>query len=92
MLARALRSREYALETGKFVLAGYLGLTEGTLPERIVFPELEFPEETSLPAVEVYLDQALAARGGKAGKKMRTPLNLRKKNTAGRMENGRDLW
>ena len=58
----ALRSREYALQTGKFVLAGYLGLTEGTLPERIVFPELEFPEETYLPAVEVYLDQALAAR------------------------------
>ncbi|MBQ4107090.1 MAG: TolC family protein [Lentisphaeria bacterium] len=58
----ALRAREYAVLTGKFVLAAYLGLTDGTLPDRIIFPELAFPEEEYLPDVTVYLDQALASR------------------------------
>lgn len=58
----ALNEAEYALKANKYILAGYFGLTDGTLPDTVRFPEISKPSEEILPSVSVYLDTALANR------------------------------
>ena len=53
---------DYNIKAALYVLAGYLGLSDGTIPDKVEFPPIAMPEAPALPAVEVYLDQALANR------------------------------
>lgn len=60
--SRDLIEAEYSLKAGKYVLAAYFGLTDGTLPDRVAFQPAEMPSaETVLPE-DAYLDMALADR------------------------------
>ncbi len=52
----------YNIAAGRFVLAGYLGLTDGTLPDWVTLPDAEAPDFKILPDVGIYIDQALANR------------------------------
>lgn len=52
----------YNIKARLYVLAGYLGLTDGTIPETVKFPPVKMPESNYNASVEVYLDQALANR------------------------------
>ena len=52
----------YNIKANKYILAGYLGLTDGTIPEHIEFPDITMPEDVFLPNVEFYIDQALKNR------------------------------
>ncbi len=53
---------DYTIKANKYVLAGYLGLTDGTLPDSLEFPAADTPENQPLANVEVYIDQAIAGR------------------------------
>lgn len=52
----------YTIKANLYVLAGYLGLTDGTIPESIKFPPMTMPENEYPAGIDVYLDQALANR------------------------------
>lgn len=58
----SLYASELAYAQSKYVLAGLLGLTEGTIPNEIQFPEMPSPDGEYLADITVYLDQALANR------------------------------
>jgi len=53
---------EYNIRAAKYVLAGTLGITDGTIPETVSFEEIRMPENEVLADVTVYLDSALANR------------------------------
>lgn len=53
---------DYSIQSALYVLAGYLGLTDGTIPAAVKFPAIAMPATPILPAIEVYMDQALANR------------------------------
>lgn len=59
---RTLRNVKYNFEANKYILAGYLGLTSGTLPEDLKFQEIKMPDSKILMSPELYLDNALANR------------------------------
>ncbi len=52
---------QHSLESDKYVLAGYLGITDGTIPENVTFPEIQ-AKDIILANVEIYLDEALQNR------------------------------
>ena len=52
----------YNIKANLYILAGYLGLTDGTIPETVKFPPAAMPEERYMANVETYLDQAIANR------------------------------
>ena len=57
-----LYSANYSLASSKYALAALMGLTEGTIPDDIEFPE-ELPSDGEMLADEsVYLDAALSNR------------------------------
>ena len=53
---------EYNIRSAKYVLAGTLGITDGTIPDSVEFDEVTMPENEVLADVTVYLDSALANR------------------------------
>ena len=53
---------EYNIRAAKYVLAGTLGITDGTIPDSVAFEEIRLPENERLADVTVYLDSALANR------------------------------
>ena len=53
---------EYNIRSAKYVLAGTLGITDGTIPDTVSFDEVTMPEKEVLADVTVYLDSALANR------------------------------
>ncbi len=53
---------EYNIRSAKYVLAGTLGITDGTIPDSVAFDEVTMPEKEVLADVTVYLDSALANR------------------------------
>lgn len=53
---------EHTIASTKYVLAGYLGLTDGNIPESVKFPRAKMPEAENLLEISAYLDQALANR------------------------------
>ena len=53
---------EYNIRAAKYVLAGTLGITDGTIPDSVTFDEVTMPEKEVLADVTVYLDSALANR------------------------------
>ncbi len=58
----SLINAEYSYNTNKYVLAGLLGLTEGTIPSSVKFPTMPTEDNDVLADVAVYLDTALANR------------------------------
>ncbi|MBE6403331.1 MAG: TolC family protein [Lentisphaerae bacterium] len=52
----------YTIKANLYVLAGYLGLTDGTIPESIKFPAISMPAGEYTASLDIYLDQALANR------------------------------
>ena len=58
----SLIAADYQYEVAIYALAQLMGYPEGTLPEHVVFPEGYQTEFADLPAVEIYLDAALANR------------------------------
>lgn len=52
----------YTIKANLYVLAGYLGLTDGTIGEKVKFPAIRMPEDGYTASIDVYLDQALANR------------------------------
>ena len=57
-----LISAQYTYAYNKYALAALLGLTDGTIPDEVKFPEMPSPEGDVLPDISVYLDTALANR------------------------------
>ena len=53
---------EYNIRAAKYVLAGTLGITDGTIPDSVAFDEVKMPENEVLADVTTYLDSALANR------------------------------
>jgi outer membrane protein TolC len=53
---------EYNIRAAKYVLAGTLGITDGTIPDEVAFDDVSLPENRVLADVTVYLDSALANR------------------------------
>ena len=53
---------EYNIRAAKYVLAGTLGITDGTIPDTVAFEDAVMPEKEVLADVTVYLDSALANR------------------------------
>ena len=53
---------EYNIRAAKYVLAGTLGITDGTIPDTVAFDEVKMPENETLADVTVYLDSALSNR------------------------------
>ena len=53
---------EYNIRSAKYVLAGTLGITDGTIPDSVAFEEVTMPENEVLADVTLYLDSALANR------------------------------
>lgn len=58
----SLIAADYQYEVAIYALAQLMGYPEGTLPEHVTFPEGYQTEFAELPAVEIYLDAALANR------------------------------
>ncbi len=52
----------YTIKANLYVLAGYLGLTDGTIPETVKFPPIAMTPNNYTAGIDVYLDQALANR------------------------------
>jgi len=52
----------YNIKASLYVLASYLGLTDGTIPESVKFPAIKMPEDEYTASIDTYLDQALANR------------------------------
>ena len=57
-----LYTAQYAFASSKYSLAQLMGLTEGTIPETVKFPDVPSPDGELLAALPVYLDAALANR------------------------------
>ncbi len=57
-----LIAAQYSYAYNKYALAALLGLTDGTIPDEVQFPEMPSAEGDVLPDVSVYLDTALANR------------------------------
>ncbi len=53
---------EYNIKVNKYILAGYLGLIDGTIPAAVQFPEVKMPKDKQILSVTMYIDQALANR------------------------------
>lgn len=53
---------DYTIKANLYVLAGCLGLTDGTIPDTVKFPPVKMPESNYTANVELYLDQAIANR------------------------------
>ena len=53
---------EYNIRSAKYVLAGTLGITDGTIPDTVAFEEVTLPVNENIEDVTVYLDTALANR------------------------------
>lgn len=53
---------EYQYQIALYALAVLMGYPEGTLPPSIKFPEVRSTKLSDLPAVDIYLDNALANR------------------------------
>ena len=58
----SLVNAQYSYAANKYVLAGLLGLTDGTIDEKVKFPEMPSAEGEVLPDVTIFLDTALANR------------------------------
>ncbi len=58
----SLIAADYQYEVAIYALAQLMGYPEGTLPSHIKFPEDYKTQFAELPAVEIYLDAALANR------------------------------
>ncbi len=58
----ALIQIDYNIKSGKYVLAGYLGLVDGTLPDYVALSKIGKPKYEDLPDISVYLDAALTSR------------------------------
>ena len=67
---------DYQYEVAVYALAQLMGYQEGTLPSHIKFPEEYKTQFAELPAVEIYLDAALANRPDLKG--YREKLNVAK--------------
>ena len=52
----------YTIKANLYVLAGYLGLTDGTIPATVKFPPIKMPDDEYTANIDIYLDQALANR------------------------------
>lgn len=50
------------IKANNYVLAGLLGLTDGTIPESVKFPGITMIDDNYTASVDLYLDQALANR------------------------------
>ena len=53
---------DYKIKSNLYVLAGCLGLTDGTIPSNVKFPEVTMPTDKMQLPLETYLDQAIANR------------------------------
>jgi len=53
---------QYNTRAAKYVFAGTLGITDGTIPDSVEFDEPRLPENELLADVSAYLDSALANR------------------------------
>jgi len=53
---------DYNIRSAKYVLAGTLGITDGTIPDFVEFEEVTMPANETLADVTVFLDSALANR------------------------------
>ena len=53
---------QYNTRAAKYVFAGTLGITDGTIPDFVEFDEPKMPENELLADVNAYLDSALANR------------------------------
>lgn len=58
----SLIDAQYSYAANKYVLAALLGLTDGNIPEDVMFPDMPSADGEVLPDVSVYLDTALANR------------------------------
>ncbi len=58
----SLITAQYNYAANKYVLAALLGLTDGNIPEDVMFPDMPSADGEVLPDVSVYLDAALANR------------------------------
>lgn len=52
----------YNIKANLYVLAGYLGLTDGTIPDSVKFPAIVMPDDEYDVNIDIYIDQALANR------------------------------
>lgn len=52
----------YTIKANLYVLAGYLGLTDGSIPSTVKFPSIPVVQDRYDASLELYLDQALANR------------------------------
>ncbi|MDD3119754.1 MAG: TolC family protein [Victivallales bacterium] len=57
-----LIQNNYQIMANKYILAGYLGLVAGTIPDTMKFSKIELIEITNLSDITLYLDQAIANR------------------------------
>ncbi len=57
-----LYSAEYTHASAKYVLAKLMGLTEGKIPDEVLFPGVPSPDGEVLAGLSVYLDTSLANR------------------------------
>ncbi len=62
MAESSLYTSQYSYAQSKYALAELLGLTIGTIPDEIQFPEMPSPDGEILADISVYLDEALANR------------------------------
>lgn len=53
---------QYNTRAAKYVFAGTLGITDGTIPDYVEFDEPKMPENELLADVNIYLDSALTNR------------------------------
>ena len=58
----SLYTANYSLASSKYALAALMGLTEGTIPDEVEFPEQLAIDGEMLDSEEVYLDAALSNR------------------------------
>lgn len=58
----ALIKTENSIRAGKFILATYLGISDGTIPDTVDFPIAEMEKNTEIPGVGICIDEALANR------------------------------
>ena len=58
----SLITAQYNYAANKYVLAALLGLTDGNIPEDVMFPDMPSADGEVLPDISIYLDTALANR------------------------------
>ena len=57
-----LFTAQYSFQAAKYTLAQLMGLTEGMIPDDIIFPGVPSPDGEVMATLPVYLDMALANR------------------------------